>query len=60
MVEGYLIDAKPIRGGLILYLNNFKKAFVKTTFLVYVITENPEMVIQYPAVVSYEEEEWNY
>jgi hypothetical protein len=30
MVEGYLIDAKPISGGLILYLNNFKKAFVIT------------------------------
>ena len=60
MVEGYLIDAKPIRGGLILYLNNFKKAFVKTTFPVYLITENPEMVMQHPAVVSYEEEEWNY
>lgn len=60
MVEGYLIDAKPIRGGLVLYLSNFKKAFVKTTFPVYVITDNPEVVLQHPNVVGYEEEEWKY
>ncbi|AWR95417.1 DNA polymerase domain-containing protein [Acidianus brierleyi] len=58
MTEGYLIDAKPVKGGLILYLNGFRKAFVKTTFPVYVITQNPEIVLQHPSVLKYEEEEW--
>ncbi len=57
-MEGYVVDAKPVNGGLILYLNNFNRAFVKTTFPVYVIIENPEIVLQHPSVKTFYEEEW--
>jgi DNA polymerase I len=43
---------------VVVHLNGFRKAFVKTTFPVYVIIQNPEIVLQHPSVLKYEEEEW--
>ncbi|BDC18543.1 DNA polymerase domain-containing protein [Acidianus sp. HS-5] len=57
-MEGYVVDAKPIKGGLVIYLNGFRRAFVNTTFPVYAITDNPEAVLQHPYVNTFYEEEW--
>ena len=57
-MEEYVLDAYPTKGGVKLLLSNFKEKFVKTTFPVYAITDNPEVVLQHPEVKYYEEEKW--
>ncbi|ARM75250.1 DNA polymerase domain-containing protein [Acidianus manzaensis] len=57
-MEEYLLDAVPIKGGIRLLFNNFREKIVKTTFPVYVITDNPDVVLQHPEVRYYEKEVW--
>ncbi|BCU66629.1 DNA polymerase II [Sulfolobales archaeon HS-7] len=57
-VIGYLLDAIPKRGGLEVVLDGNRRSFVRTTFPIYIITDEPEKVMQYPSVLSYEREEW--
>lgn len=57
-VEGYLIDTIPKKGKIELILNGKRRAIVKTTYPVYVITENPQMVLEHPDVTTYYEENW--
>jgi len=57
-MEDYVIDAYPAKGGVKLLLNDFRESFIKTTFPVYAITDNPEIVLQHPEVKYYEEEKW--
>ncbi|AWR96226.1 DNA polymerase II [Acidianus sulfidivorans JP7] len=57
-MEEYVLDAYPVKGGVKLILSGFKEEVIKTTFPVYVITENPEVVLQHPDVKYYEEEKW--
>ncbi|AEB94899.1 MAG: DNA polymerase domain-containing protein [Metallosphaera sp.] len=57
-MEGYVIDAIPYQGKLKLVLDGFKEAWVKTTYPIYVVTENPERIMEHPSVLSHEEEEW--
>ncbi|BFH72080.1 DNA polymerase domain-containing protein [Sulfurisphaera javensis] len=54
----YVLDAYPERGGVRILLNDFEKEFIKTTFPVYAITDNPDIVLQHPEVKYYEEEKW--
>ncbi|EZQ11373.1 DNA polymerase II [Candidatus Acidianus copahuensis] len=57
-MEGYVVDALPIHGGVTLVLDGFRKLKVKTTFPIYVITRDPEKVMEHPAVLYYEKEKW--
>ncbi|QIW24579.1 DNA polymerase II [Sulfolobus sp. S-194] len=57
-MEEIVLDAYPTKGGVKLLLNNFRTEFVKTTFPVYVITDNPDIVLQHPEVKYYEKEKW--
>jgi DNA polymerase I len=55
---GYVIDAIPKYNKIELILDGFRKASVKTTYPIYVITEEPSKIMQIPDIVSYHEEEW--
>jgi len=57
-MEEYVLDAYPVRGGIRLLLSGFKEKVIKTTFPVYAIVDNPEIVLQHPDVKYYEEERW--
>ncbi|WP_338602633.1 DNA polymerase domain-containing protein [Sulfolobus tengchongensis] len=57
-MEEYVLDAIPVKGGVKILLNDFKEKVIKTTFPVYVITDNPDIVLQHPEVKYYEEEKW--
>jgi len=57
-MEGYVVDAVPGRGFVELVLDGFRRIRVRTTFPVYVVTDNPELIAQHPSVSSYEGEEW--
>lgn len=54
----YVLDAYPVKGGVKILLNDFEEEFIKTTFPVYAITDNPDIVLQHPEVKYYEEEKW--
>ncbi|BAK54641.1 DNA polymerase domain-containing protein [Sulfurisphaera tokodaii] len=57
-MEEIVLDAYPTKGGIKLLLNDFRTEFIKTTFPVYVITDNPDIVLQHPEVKYYEKEKW--
>ncbi|ADB86537.1 DNA polymerase domain-containing protein [Saccharolobus islandicus] len=57
-MEEYVLDAYPVKGGVKLFLSNFKEKTIRTTFPVYAITDNPHVVLQHPEVKYYEEEKW--
>jgi len=55
---GYVIDAIPRYNRIELILNGFRSVSVRTTYPIYVITDDPYKVLQIPDIVSYKEEEW--
>ncbi|AOL17495.1 DNA polymerase II [Sulfolobus sp. A20] len=57
-MEGYVVDAVPSYNSVELVLDNFRRVKVKTTFPIYVMTDNPERITEHPSVISYEEEIW--
>ncbi|QKR00284.1 DNA polymerase II [Metallosphaera tengchongensis] len=57
-MEGYVVDALPTRGGVVLVLDGFRKVKVNTTFPIYVITDSPERIAEHPSVLHYEQEVW--
>ncbi|WP_449463353.1 DNA polymerase domain-containing protein [Tardisphaera miroshnichenkoae] len=57
-LRGYAIDAIPVRGGIRVLLDGFREVFLKTTFPIYVATDNPPDFFEHPDVASAEEEKW--
>jgi len=55
---GYVIDAIPRYNKIEIVLNGFRKASIETTYPIYVITNEPEKIMQIPDIVKYYEEEW--
>ena len=58
MTEGYIVDARPVRGGIKLVFEGGREELVRTTFPVYFILDNPYPLLEHPAVEGFEEEEW--
>jgi len=55
---GYIIDAIPRYNKIELILDGFRRVSVKTTYPIYVITDEPYKILQIPDIASYSEEEW--
>ena len=58
MTEGYVVDARPAKGGLKLVFEGGREEFVRTTFPVYFVLDNPYPLLEHPAVEGFEEEYW--
>ncbi|QGR19550.1 DNA polymerase domain-containing protein [Stygiolobus azoricus] len=60
MTRGYLIDVKPLKRKLKLVFEKGVEAEISTTFPLYLILDNPEPLLEHPAVERFEEESWYF
>lgn len=60
MTRGYLIDVKPLKRKLKLVFEKGVEAEISTTFPLYLILDNPEPLLEHPAVERFEEENWYF
>ncbi|MDT7873425.1 MAG: DNA polymerase domain-containing protein [Sulfolobaceae archaeon] len=60
MTRGYIIDVKPLKRKLKLIFEKGVEAEISTTFPLYLILDNPEPLLEHPAVERFEEESWYF
>jgi DNA polymerase elongation subunit (family B) len=60
MTRGYIIDVKPLKRKLKLIFEKGIEAEISTTFPLYLILDNPEPLLEHPAVERFEEESWYF